>query len=305
MIHSISEILAQAARNDTGVIAVAAAHDEDVLKAVVAAKKQNIANPILIGHSKEISCILHSLGEDARSYEIIDAASEDDYASKAVALITAGQANFLMKGLLSTANLMRAVIDKAKGIRTDRLVSHVMLYESPAYPKPVIVTDGGMTTFPNLAMKADILENAALVLKALGYEKINAACVCGAETVDPKIQSTVDAQELSSMTERWKKYDMSVYGPVGLDLAISKEACKHKRYSAVGAGDADILLVPSYEVGNGIGKVLTCLGSAKNAGIIVGAKVPIVLVSRSDSAESKLASIALGSVVAKAQQNFA
>ncbi len=142
------------------------------------------------------------------------------------------------------------------------------------------------------------MENAAIMLKALGYGKIYAACVCGAEVVNPKIQSTVDARALSEMTDRWRKYDMSVFGPVGLDLAISKEACRHKRYSAEGAGEADILLVPTYEVGNGIGKSMNYFGNGKNAGIIMGAKVPIVLVSRSDSSESKLVSIALGSIVA-------
>ena len=124
------------------------------------------------------------------------------------------------------------------------------------------------------------------------------ACICGAEQVNPKIQSTVDADALAHMTDRWAKYHMNVCGPVALDLAVSPEACRHKHYSAPGAGMADILLVPNYEVGNGIGKAASLFGGAKNAGVILGARVPIVLVSRSDSAYSKLASIALGSVLA-------
>jgi phosphate butyryltransferase len=208
-----------------------------------------------------------------------------------------GRAGFLMKGLLGTATLMRAVLNKEHGLRTGRLISHVMLYE-PRGHKMMALTDGGMNTFPDLEKKAGILENAAMVMKALGYETINTACICGAEVVDPKIPSMVDAQALTEMTERWAPYNMNVYGPVGLDLAVSKEACHHKKYIAVGGGEADILLVPTYEVGNGIGKAMSLFGEAKNAGIIVGAKVPIVLVSRSDSAETKLASIALGAVVA-------
>ena len=137
----------------------------------------------------------------------------------------------------------------------------------------------------------------AMALQALGYEHINASCVCGAEQVNPKVQSTVDADALAHMTDRWAKYNMDVCGPVALDLAVSEEACHHKHYIAPGAGKADILLVPNYEVGNGIGKAANLFGSAKNAGIILGAKVPIVLVSRADSAYSKLASIALGSVL--------
>ena len=162
----------------------------------------------------------------------------------------------------------------------------------------VLLTDGGVNTFPDLDKKAEILENAAMVLQALGYEHINAACICGAEQVNLKVQSTVDADALAHMTDRWEKYNMDVCGPVALDLAVSEEACRHKHFTAPGAGRADILLVPNYEVGNGIGKAATLFGGAKNAGIILGAKVPIVLVSRADSAHSKLASIALGSVLA-------
>ena len=194
---------------------------------------------------------------------------------------------------------MRAVFNKEHGLRTSHLTTHCMFYEIPAYGKMVILTDGGVNTFPDLDKKAEILENAAMVLQALGYETINAACICGAEVVNPKIQSTVDADALAHMTERWTKYNMNVCGPVALDLAVSKEACHHKHYTAPGAGDADILLVPNYEVGNGIGKAASLFGHAKNAGIILGAKVPIVLVSRADSAESKLASIAAGSVLAQ------
>ncbi|MBR2894594.1 MAG: phosphate butyryltransferase, partial [Oscillospiraceae bacterium] len=204
---------------------------------------------------------------------------------------------FLMKGLLGTATLMRAVLDKEVGLRTGRLISHVMFYE-PKGHKMMALTDGGMNTFPDLEKKAGILENAAIVMKALGYETINAACICGAEVVDPKIPSMLDAQALTEMTDRWTPYHMNVFGPVGLDLAVSKDACHHKHYTAPGGGEADILLVPTYEVGNGLGKAMSLFGEAKNAGIIVGAKVPIVLVSRSDSAETKLASIALGAVVA-------
>ena len=138
-----------------------------------------------------------------------------------------------------------------------------------------------------------------MCFQALGHETIHAACICGAEQVNPKIQSTVDADALAHMTDRWAKYGMDVCGPVALDLAVSPEACRHKHYSAPGAGMADILLVPNYEVGNGIGKAATLFGGAKNAGVILGAKVPIVLVSRSDSAYSKLASIAAGSVLSR------
>ena len=302
MINTIQGIVDAAKGGSSGVIAVAAAHDEPVVEAVVAARKEGIAIPILVGHADEIRRMLKNLNEDPDSYEIIAADTDTDSAAKAVALCAEGRANFLMKGILGTADLMRAVFNKECGLRTSHLTTHCMFYEIPALGKMVILTDGGVNTFTDLDKKAEILENAASVLQALGYESINAACICGAEQVNPKVQSTVDADALSKMTDRWSKYNMQVCGPVALDLAVSKEACHHKHYTAPGAGDADILLVPNYEVGNGIGKAASLFGGAKNAGIILGAKVPIVLVSRSDSAESKLASIAAGSVLAQRMQ---
>ena len=137
-------------------------------------------------------------------------------------------------------------------------------------------------------------------MKRLGYDRIQAACVCGAENVNPKITATTDADRLTKMKDQWEPINMNVYGPVGLDMAVSRESCAHKNYEAEGAGEADILLVPTYEVGNGIGKAMLYFGGAKNAGMIVGAQAPVILVSRSDTAESKLASIALASIAAEA-----
>lgn len=298
MLNSISAIV-QAASQGTArqIIAVAAAHDADVLTAVKEARRAGIADAVLVGHGVEIRRILAELGEDESAYAIVEAQTDPECAEKAVEQVRLGKANFLMKGLLGTADLMRAVIHKENGLRTGRLISHVMLYE-PQGHKMLALTDGGMNTFPDLEKKTEILENAARVLQALGYPSMNAACICGAEVVNPKIPSNLDAQALAGMTDRWEPYHMQVCGPVGLDLAISPEACRHKHFSAPGAGEADILLVPTYEVGNGIGKAMTFFGNAKNAGIILGAKCPIVLVSRADSAQSKLASIALGAITA-------
>ena len=299
--RTIQEIIRAAEGFASGRIAVAAAHDADVLKAVAEAKRRKIAEPILVGHEDTITAILKDLGEDPAEYEIIHADTDVDCAAKAVECVSTGKANFLMKGLLNTPDIMRAVLKPEAGLRTGKLISHVMMYE-PKGHRMMGLTDGGMNTFPDLEKKIEILENAAKVFKALGYDEINAACICGAEVVNPKIQSTVDAKTLSEMTDRWAKYNMNVYGPVGLDLAVSEAACHHKHYEAKGAGQADILLVPSYETGNGIGKAMSIFGGAMNAGIVVGAKVPIVLVSRADSAEVKLAAMALGAVVARGMQ---
>lgn len=299
MLNSLDAVIQAAKAEASGVVAVAAAHDTAVIEAVTAAKREDIVEPILVGHADVIAKMLTDVGEDPANYQIVPADSDVDCAQTAVRLVTEGKAHFLMKGILGTADLMRAVLDKKANLRTDNLLSHVMLFETPGYHKMILMSDGGMNTFPDLEKKVQILDNAAGVLHKLGYERIHAACVCGAETVNPKIQSTVDALELTRMTEKWSKYNMDVIGPVSVDLALSKDACAHKRFDAPGAGDADLLLVTNYEMGNAIYKTALCLTGCRAAGLIIGAKVPIILVSRSDSADSKLASIALGAVIAR------
>ena len=298
-LNSLDAVIQAAKTGASGVVAVAAAHDTAVIEAVTAAKKEGIVTPILVGHADRIEKMLTDVGENPGEYRIVPADSDVDCAKAAVQLVTEGQADFLMKGLLGTADLMRAVLAKEANLRTDSLLSHVMLFETPGYHKMILMSDGGMNTFPDFDKKVQILHNAAGVLHKLGYERIHAACVCGAETVNPKIQSTVDAYELSQMTETWQKYNMDVIGPVSVDLALSREACAHKNFNAPGAGDADLLLVTNYEMGNAIYKTALCLTGCRAAGLIIGARVPIILVSRSDSADSKLASIALGAVIAR------
>lgn len=297
MLNNLDRFFDLAAGKAGGKLAVAACHDKDVLLACIEAQQRGLCHPILIGDGEKTAALLCELGHDPAAFEII--ATPDDVASAAMAvsLVREGKANAIMKGLLQTGDLMRAVINKETGIRTGRLLSHVMVYECPGCDRLLYLTDGGMNTFPNLEQKAEILENAAQVLQKLGYTESAAACICGAEAVNPKIQSTLDAQALSEMTDRWAPYGLSVYGPVGLDLAISPHAVEKKKYKAVGAGRADILLVPNYEVGNGIGKAMTYFGNARSAGIIVGAACPIVLVSRADSFETKLLSIAMAAAI--------
>lgn len=296
MITKLEQLLQQAKAGPPATVAVAQAADKAVLEAVVAAKADGIADCILVGDRVQIAAILAEIDQDATQYTIVHTAEHGDCAALAVELVRSGKAQFLMKGLLSTGELLRAVVDREKGLRTGKTLSHTMFYEVPTYHKLLCLTDGGMNTFPDLDKKADILENAIETCKKLGIASPICACVCGAEAVDPKVQSTLDAQALCQMTGR---FGAEVYGPCGLDLAISREACEHKGYAPKGGGNADILLVPTYEVGNGIGKAMTYFGAAQSAGIIVGAKVPIVLVSRSDTAQTKLYSIALAKIAAQ------
>ena len=298
MINNFEELLSAVKSNKTMILAVAAAQDKDVLEAVRAAAEMKLVEPILVGEEDRIIEILSQLGIPQDKYKIIDEPDLINSAKKAVSLVREGEADFLMKGLIQTADIMRAVLDKENGLRTDSLISHVMVYGVDTYPKFLFLTDGGINVAPDLEQKVKILENAITVCKAMGIERIHASCIAGAEIVNPKIPATVDAKAIADMKDKWDSLNVVVEGPVALDLAISKEACEHKGYKGEGGGKADILLVPYYEVGNALGKSLTYFANSKSAGVIMGAKTPIVLVSRADSAETKLLSIALGSIIA-------
>lgn len=298
MISNFKELLEAAKSQKKMRIVVAAAQDEDVITAVSQAKEMGLAEPVLVGDEVKIKEIMDKLKISSSEYEIVNEPDLIQAARKSVELVREGRGDFLMKGILQTADIMRAVLDKEIGLRTDNLISHVMVYEVPTYKKLLFNTDGGMNVAPNLEQKVQILENAIKVCKAMKMDRIYVSCIAGAETVNPKIPATVDAKAIADMKDKWESQGVVVQGPVALDLAISSDACAHKGYKGEGAGNADILLVPYYEVGNAMGKALTYCAGAKSAGIIMGAKVPIVLVSRADTAESKLLSIALGSVIA-------
>lgn len=298
MIKNFDELLSVVKNNKTMRLAIAAAHDRDVLEAVNSAVKMKLVEPILVGDEPSIRSMLADMNVED-DFKIIHEPDLIKSAKTAVSLVREGAADFLMKGLLQTADIMRAVLDKENGLRTDSLISHVMVYQIPSYSKLIYLTDGGINVSPDLNQKVKILENAITVCKAMGLNRIYTAALAGAETVNPKISATVDADALASMKDKWDSMNTVVEGPVALDLAISKQACEHKGYKGEGGGKADILLVPYYEVGNALGKSLTYFAGSKSAGIIMGAKTPIVLVSRADTSESKLFSIALGSIIAK------
>lgn len=297
MIKNFDEMLSVVKNNKIMRLAVAAAQDKDVIEAVASAAKLNLVEPILVGDEAAIKDILKDI-DAPYDFKIVNEPDTVQSAKTAVSLVRVGEADFLMKGLLQTADIMRAVLDKETGLRTDSLISHVMVYQAPSYDKLLFLTDGGINVAPSLEQKVKILENAITVCKAMGLDRIYAAVLAGAETVNPKIPATVDAEALANMKDKWEAMNTIVEGPVALDLAISKQACEHKGYKGEGGGKADILLVPYYEVGNALGKSLTYFADSKSAGIIMGAKVPIVLVSRADTSETKLLSIALGSIIA-------
>ncbi len=304
MIKSLDELLEL--KGNKMKLAVVACQDEDVLGAVVESAEMGISDPILIGSKQETFDFAEKLGLDISTFRFIESSSLEEAAETGVRLVSAGEADYLMKGLVDTSILLKAVLNKEWGLRTDSLLSHVMVYEIGTYHKLLYLTDGGMNLYPDVEEKAKIIDNASVVARAMGNEKIKVAVLAAKEKVNPKMQATVDAAELERLGKEGRfGDDVIVEGPMALDLALSKEAVQVKRFPGEVAGDADILLVPNIEMGNGIGKAITYLAGGKSAGIIMGAKVPVVLVSRADDKETKLYSIALGNMIAKYSREMA
>jgi phosphate butyryltransferase len=272
---------------------VAAAHDGHTLGAVLQAVKEGYLDCLLVGNRKMIIQTAAGLGFTLPHDTVIDAATDTEAAEKAVALIRERNGGILVKGKLETATLMRAVVNKETGIRGENTMSHIALFEAPAYPKLLGVTDGGMIPYPSLEQKKAIIKNAARFFRTLGYKRPKIAVLAASETVNERMPETGEAQALKECCERKELGDCYVEGPVSLDLALSREAAVLKGYESPICGDADILMVPAIACGNILGKSLIYLGKAKMAGCIVGAKVPIVLTSRGAGTQEKYVSLLL------------
>jgi len=268
-------------------IAVAVAQDEDVLKAVKEAVNENICVPVLVGDREKITDICGEIQFDISDIEIIDEKDGTEACRKAVSLVSSKKADIVMKGLIDTSIILKAVLDKEIGLRTGNVLSHAAVFSVDTYHKFFIVTDAAMSIAPNADEKRQIIENSVVLSRALGAKIPKVAVICAKEKVNPKMQATLDAQELVQMQQDGRISGCIVEGPYALDNAIEGEA----------AGDADILLMPNIEAGNVLYKALTYLANADNAGIILGAKAPIVLTSRADSDKAKLNSIALAVLV--------
>lgn len=274
-------------------VAVVAAHDEHTLEAVFKARENNIVDPILIGDKAEINEILNKNNYFLNDEYILDIKNESDAAYKAVELVNTNKADFIMKGKIQTADLLKAVVDKEKGFRTDRLMSHFVIQEIPSYHKLLVTTDGGMVMYPGLEEKKQIIQNAVNALISIGYEKPKVAVLAAVEKVNPKMPEAIDAAELKKMNEAGEIQNCIIEGPISYDLAMNKESATIKGFNSPVAGDADILVTPNITAGNILGKCLIYSANSKMAGFIVGAKVPIVLTSRGSSSEEKYLSLVL------------
>lgn len=278
-------------------IAVAAAQDDDVLRAVQAAVRENICIPILVGDKERIKELCEEINFNIDNIQIIDEKDGQQAAETAVALVSSGNADIVMKGLIDTSIILKAVLNKETGLRTGNILSHAAVFELDKYHKLLIITDAAMNIAPTVSEKKEIIENALTLCRSLDIETPKVAVVCAKEKVSDKMPATVDAQALADMYKDGEIKGCIIEGPFGLDNAVSKEAAAVKGVKGEVAGDADILLMPNIEAGNVMYKSLTYFSNSKNAGIILGARAPIVLTSRADSDETKLNSIALATVI--------
>ncbi|NLZ54896.1 MAG: bifunctional enoyl-CoA hydratase/phosphate acetyltransferase [Thermoanaerobacteraceae bacterium] len=300
VIKNFEELIKKVQKSDSPKrVAVVAAQDEHTLQAVFKARKDNIVEPLLIGNKTKIKEVLSYLNENLDEDAIINVEDDTAAAKKAVELIHENKADFIMKGKIQTADLLREVVNKEKGLRTGRIMSHFVFDEIPNYHKLIVTTDGGMVMYPTLEEKKQIIENAVDTLIALGYENPKVAVLAAVEKVNPKMPESVDAALLKEMNKNGEIKNCIVEGPISYDLTMSKESAEIKGYSSPVVGDADILVVPNITTGNILGKALVYSAGAKMAGFIVGAQVPIVLTSRGSTAEEKYLSLVLSAAAAK------
>ena len=298
MSKSFEELISKANQKTLKKVSVSNAQDEPVLQAVKAAKEQNIATSILVGDEAKIREIAASIDMDLTDFEIINEPDTEAAALKAVELVHNGEADILLKGLLETKTFLKSVFNKEVGLRTGKMLSHVCVFEIEGIDRLLFFTDVAFNTYPTLADKVNIINNAVEVAHACGIECPKVAPLCAVETVNPKMQPTVDADNLTKMYEGGDFKGCQIYGPLSMDLAIDPEAAVHKGVTNPVAGHADILLFPNIDAGNITYKILVRTAKVKIGNVLVGTSAPVVLTSRSDDFQTKLNSIALATVIA-------
>jgi phosphotransacetylase len=282
--------------------AVAHPCEATALSGAVEASKKGLIVPILVGPAAKVEAIAKSEGIDLGGLQVVDAPHSNASAAKAVELVREGKAELLMKGSLHTDELMAAVVAREGGLRTGRRISHVFIMDIPTYHKVLIVTDGAINIAPTLEDKVDICQNAIDLAVSLGLERPKVAILAAVETVTSKMPATIDAAALCKMAERGQIRGGVLDGPLAFDNAISKQAAETKGIRSEVAGDPDILLAPDLEAGNILAKQLSFLAKADSAGLVLGAKVPVILTSRADSVRARIASCAVAMLAAHARR---
>lgn len=294
-------VLARCAGMDPVPTAVAHPCEESALAGAMEAAAHRLIVPILVGPEAKIAHVAKSSGICLSSTQILDTPHSHASAARAVELVREGRAALLMKGSLHTDELLSAVVASATGLRTERRISHVFVMDIPTYHKLLVITDAAINITPSLEEKADICRNAIDLVTSLGLEKPKVAILAAVETVTPKMPATIDAAALCKMADRGQITSGILDGPLAFDNAISKRAAKIKKISSAVAGDADIVLVPDLEAGNILAKELIYLAHADSAGLVLGARVPIILTSRADTVRSRIASCAVAMLASHAR----
>lgn len=280
-------------------VALVRAEDEHSLEAVAEVVDKGLVDAILIGDREKIKETAAKIGFQVNDEQILDAADPESAALAGVELIKSGKADFLMKGKLETSEMLRPVVKKETGLSKGGVMSHVAVNEVPTYHKLLLTTDGGMMPYPTLEQKKYIIENAVEILNKLGIEAPKVCVLAASEKPNPKMPETMDGAALKEMNLSGEIKNCIVEGPIALDLALVKERAEVKGYESPCAGDADILIVPNVHAGNILGKSLVEMAHAKMAGIVMGAKCPVVLTSRGSSAEEKFNSLILACIVSE------
>jgi phosphate acetyltransferase len=301
--HEKYERVVAAARGLPAVpTAIAHPCDDVSLQSVIEAARINLIEPILVGPSGKVRAVAEKAGMDISAFPLIDAAHSHDAADRAVALVREGRAEALMKGSLHTDELMGAVVARETGIRTAKRISHCFIMDVPGHRDALIITDAAVNISPSLDDKVDIVQNAIDLAKALQFPEVRVAILSAMETINSKVASTIEAAALCKMADRGQIVGALIDGPLALDNAISLEAAAIKHIVSPVAGRANVLVVPDLEAGNMLAKSLSFLAGADAAGIVLGARVPIILTSRADALLTRLASCAVASLVAAARR---
>jgi phosphate acetyltransferase len=298
----LDELIARARKHPPVKVAVAHPCDQVSLESAVAAAKLGLITPILVGPEQRIRDVAAKHDLDISSFEIVNADYSEESAAKAVALVREGRAEALMKGSLHTDELMGAVVKRDTGLRTARRISHCFIMDVPDHDQPLVITDAAVNIVPDLKCKVDIIQNAIDLIHALGQKEARVAILSAMESVNPDVPSTLEAAALCKMADRGQITGGILDGPLALDNAISPEAAKIKKISGPVAGRANVLVVPDLEAGNMLAKSLSFLADADAAGIVLGAKVPIILTSRADEEMARLASCAVAQLLVAARR---
>ncbi len=301
--HSVFEdIISRCGAVEPVPVAVCHPCDQVSLLGAVEAAQRGLINPILVGPQSKILSVAEENNVDVSGYRIVNTEHSHESAEKSVLLCRSGEAEALMKGSLHTDEMMHEVASRERGLRSGRRISHVFVMDVPSYPKTLLITDAAINIYPSLEDKVDIVQNAIELAHVLGVAEPKVAILSAVETVYPKIASTIEAAALCKMADRGQITGGLLDGPLAFDNAISEEAARIKKIKSPVAGQADILLVPDLEAGNMVAKQLAYLADADAAGIVLGARVPIILTSRADSPKARMASCAVAALYAQARR---